>query len=290
MGRKIRLCPHGIEWEGDTKHAKAYLEKLKADFCEESETVSKMRSVQTPGVKASDVPERELLTAKMAKSYRGLVALLNYMSLDRCDLAFAAKDVSKVMSSPAMCDIPALKRIGRYLTEYPRCVSVYRWQVEPLSIDCYSDSDWGGDLVTRRSTSGGVVLRGDHLVLSWSRTQQIVSLSSAEAELHGLCKAASEGLAAANMTRELYKPMVLRLLTDSSAALGIVQRAGCGKVKHLDVKSLWLQEREASGDLETIKIPRLQNMSDLMTHHYSEAEATLHLTRMSVERRQHIDQ
>ena len=132
-------------------------------------------------------------------------------------------------------------------------------------------------------------MRGGHLLHSWSRTQQIVSLSSAEAELHGLCKAASEGLAAANMARELYMPMTLRLLTDSSAARGIVQRAGCGKVKHLDVKSLWLQEREASGDLETVKIPRLENMADLLTHHYSEPEANLHLTRMSVERRQLLE-
>ena len=116
-----------------------------------------------------------------------------------------------------------------------------------------------------------------------------MSLSSAEAaELHGLCKASSEGLAAANMARELYTPMGFRLLTDSSAARGIVQRAGCGKVKHLDVKSLWLQEREANGDLVTVKIPSLQNMSDQLTHHYSEPEAALHLARMSVERRRPI--
>ena len=133
-------------------------------------------------------------------------------------------------------------------------------------------------------------MRGDLLLLHYSRTQQVVSLSSAEAELHGLCKAASEGLAAANMSRELYMPLPLRLLTDSSAARGIVQRSGCGKVKHLDVKSLWLQEREAVGDLTTVKIPRLENMSDLLTHHFTEPEAELHLTRMSVVRRRDVDE
>ena len=121
--------------------------------------------------------------------------------------------------------------------------------------------------------------------MHWSRTQQVVSLSSAEAELHALCKAASEGLAASNMSHELYMPLELRLLTDSSAARGIVQRQGCGKVKHLDVKTLWIQERESSGDLTVVKVPRLENCSDLMTHHYTESEAQLHLTRMSVERR-----
>ena len=93
------------------------------------------------------------------------------------------------------------------------------------------------------------MMRGDHLLMHYSRTQQVVSLSSAEAELHALCKAASEGLAAANMSRELYMPLPLRLLTDSSAARGIVQRAGCGKVKHLDVKAFGCRRGRRSATL-----------------------------------------
>ena len=88
-----------------------------------------------------------------------------------------------------------------------------------------------------------------------------------------------------NMSDEMYQYLPLRLLTDSSAARGIIQRQGCGKVKHLDVKSLWIQERESVGDLTVIKIPRLENCSDLLTHHCTEAEAELHLSRLSAERR-----
>ena len=292
LGRRIRLTGEGIEWEGDPKHAPAFVEKLMEEFGgsdPDGSLRAGLKSAQTPGVKLADIPNRVPLGAAAAKAYRGLVALANYMCLDRCDLGFASKEVSKTMSSPAECDLTPLKRLGRYLVQYPRCVSIYRWQDEPATIDMYSDSDWGGDLVSRRSTSGGALLRGEHLILHYSRTQQVVSLSSAEAELHGLCKAASEGLAASNMAAELYIPLPLRLLTDSSAARGIIQRAGCGKVKHLDVKSLWLQEREAKGDLSTVKIPSLQNCSDLLTHHYSEPEAVLHLARMSVERRRDIN-
>ena len=56
-------------------------------------------------------------------------------------------------------------------------------------------------------------------------------------------------------------------------------------MKHLDVKCLWLQEGEKCEDFSTIKIPRLNNMSDLMTRHWNESEAALHLTGMNVERR-----
>lgn len=290
LGRRINLTSSGLEWQGDPKHAREFLDKLQAGFAGGGgDNVGKFREVATPGVKASENPDRIPLSSVAAKAYRGLVALLNYMSLDRCDLAFASKEVSKTMSCPAECDIQPLKRIGRYLEAYPVCVMRYDWQDEPKEVEMYSDSDWGGDTVTRRSTSGGAMMRGGHLLLTYSRTQQVVSLSSAEAELHAMCRAASEGLAAINMARELYQPMELKLKTDSSAARGIVQRSGCGKVKHLDVKTLWIQEREGCGDLTTVKIPRLQNISDFMTHHWSDAEATLHLSRMCVERRRRID-
>ena len=80
----------------------------------------------------------------------------------------------------------------------------------------------------------------------------------------------------------------LRVLTDSSAARGIVQRQGVGKVKHLDIKSLWLQEREAVGDISCVKVPRLLNWSDLMTHNWSEAEGDKHMDGMCVDRRGYV--
>ena len=84
------------------------------------------------------------MSAPEAKSYRGLVALGNYMSQDRVDISFGSKEVSKTMSAPAYDDLVPVKRLGRYLQENPRCVTLYHWQDAPLSIDGYSDSDWGG--------------------------------------------------------------------------------------------------------------------------------------------------
>ena len=166
---------------------------------------------------------------------------------------------------------------------------MYNWQQSPEFLNAYSDSDWGGDLVSRRSTSGGCILRGEHLIVHRSRTQQVISLSSAEAELHALVKCASEGLAVMNMSLEMYAKLPLRVMTDSTAARGIVQRQGVGKVNHLDIQTLWIQERERIGDLAVLKVPRLLNWSDLLTHHWSEQEAELHLKGMSVERRGHSD-
>ena len=53
---------------------------------------------------------------------------------------------------------------------------------------------------------------------------------------------------------------------DSSSARGISNRDGVGKVKHLDLKQLWSQERVQTGDLRILRIPRKDNAADALTH------------------------
>ena len=119
-------------------------------------------------------------------------------------------------------------------------------------------------------------MAGKHLLAQWSRTQHVVSLSSGAAELHALCACATEGLALKNIYEEIGLEVEFELLTDSSAAKGMIMRQGAGRVKHLDIKSLWIQEREGQGDLKVLKIPRLENVSDLLTHHWSDQEGQRH--------------
>ena len=128
-------------------------------------------------------------------------------------------------------------------------------------------------------------MSGCHLLSQWSRTQQVVALSSGEAELHALCTCASEGLALRNICEDMGIEVKFEIWTDSSAAKGMVMRQGAGRVKHLDIKTLWIQEREKNGDLTVAKIPRLENVSDLLTHHWTEQEGLRHLNGMSVIRR-----
>ena len=135
LGRWIRLTDSGIEWEGDPKHADHFLEKLLKYFSgvgDDGEGLvaslkrtSSMKGSKTPGIKQVSAGEERIgMTPTLAKSYRALAALGNYMSLDRVDIPFSSKEVSKTMSDPAICDLPALRRLGRYLVDHPRCVTV----------------------------------------------------------------------------------------------------------------------------------------------------------------------
>ena len=65
-------------------------------------------------------------------------------------------------------------------------------------------------MATRRSTSGGCAVIGQHLVKHWSATQKCVTLSSGEAELGGLVKACGEGIGLVPLGRDLDAPLRLR--------------------------------------------------------------------------------
>jgi len=59
--------------------------------------------------------------------------------------------------------------------------------------------------------------------------------------------------------------MVGNIYADSSAALGIVKRKGCGKLRHVKVGMLWVQEKQESGELQYTKVRGSDNPADLMT-------------------------
>ena len=62
-----------------------------------------------------------------------------------------------------------------------------------------SDANWAGCKRARKSTSGGTVMLGNHLIRTYSKTQSTIAKSSGESELYGLIKASTEGLGIATL-------------------------------------------------------------------------------------------
>ena len=131
------------------------------------------------------------------------------------------------------------------------------------------DSDWAGCMQTRRSTNGGCIIVGDICLKAWSTTQRVVALSSGEAEYYAAVKGASEGLGflagCADLGIWADGMVSLKVLTDSSACKGVCQTTGLGKIRHIDVALLWLQDLVRKGRIRMGKIPGKENPADLLT-------------------------
>ena len=185
-----------------------------------------------------DVP----LAAAEQSMYRAVAARINFLAQDRAELLFAAKEDSRHMSAPCKGDLGPIKRIGRFLLGRPKSVTLYAWQDVPNGITAYTDSNWAGCTRTRKSKRGAAFLHGGHLSKAYSRTQAYIALSSAEAELYATVAAASEGLGLKAMSRDFGMSLDPYLNVDASAPIGIVQRKGLGKLRHLDTQSLWVRD------------------------------------------------
>ena len=146
----------------------------------------------------------------------------------------------------------------------------------------YADTDFAGCLSTRRSTCGGVAMWGSHLIKHWSSTQKTIALSSGEAELAGIVKGAAEGMGLASVAQDLGIETHLRVCADSSAAIGICRRSGIGRVRHLAVGQLWVQERVRAGDFDLIKWPGERNPADVLTKVVNQELIDRHMAFMGV--------
>ena len=277
LGRRIGYRPWGFEIEADGRLVSGLLKEYAADIG---------GPVDTPGVKDEEdanVDGQPMSSMEAARFRRG-AAKLNYLSQDRADLSYASKEVSRHMARPMLGHETKLYRVLRYLKRFPVWIATYEWQDAPGGLHAYTDSDWGGCCRTRRSTSGGVILHGRHSLLHWSRTQQLVALSSAEAELNASIKAGQEGVGLKHLCHELGVSVWLCVRGDSSANDGTIKRVGAGKIKHLSVRQLWLQEQSALGIMWHEKIPRAENCSDALTHHFSRQQAQIHFHKMGCQR------
>ena len=277
LGRTVRWTKEGLEWEGDQKLRKVLIEEW---------GMERSSAVITPGVKEDREKigeEVEIADKKRIARFRRGAAQVNYMSLDNPKLGFASKEISRGMAKPTEADERKLKRLVRYMQHEKGVKYVYPWQDEQQSIVGHADSDWAGCLKTRRSTSGGTLMIGSHLLAHWARTQVGVALSSGEAELNAALKVGCEAIGLQVMAEELEIKMRIELLGDSSAAKGTLSRQGSGKVKHLETKQLWMQEKISNEVIKYDKIPRSKNFADAFTHYWTAEEGLIHFRKMNIQ-------
>ena len=85
---------------------------------------------------------------------------------------------------------------------------------------------------TRKSTSGGVMLVGEHLIKGWSNKQSVIALSSGEVDYYGMVKGTSNAIGIRGIMQDMGVHSRIRLMTDSAAAVGVAKRRGVGNQTH----------------------------------------------------------
>lgn len=198
--------------------------------------------------------------------YREAVgSLMHIMVMTRPDISYAIGQVAQFVQNPGKQHWRAVKRILAYLKKTLNLGLRFNKDGDTLTGFC--DSDYAGDLQTRRSTSGFVFL---HLggPVSWtSRRQQCVALSTTEAEFIAAAEATKEAVWLQQLLSELgevNKPTSLHC--DNQSAIALVKNpAFHQRTKHIDVRLFYIREAQEDGTINVIYIPTDQQSADIFT-------------------------
>ena len=104
------------------------------------------------------------------------------------------------------------------------------------------------------------------MLKNWSRTQKARALSSGEAEYYAMVSGCAEALGFQSLLKDLgYDDIDIVMRTDSTAAMGTSARRGLGKLRHVELRFLWLQDMVQEGRVKLQKVKGEENIADILT-------------------------
>ncbi|XP_047334054.1 secreted RxLR effector protein 161-like [Impatiens glandulifera] len=196
--------------------------------------------------------------------YASAVGSLMYaMVCTRPDLAHAVSVVSRFMGDPGKEHWQAVKRIFRYLRGTSDIGLSYGGDSQCL-VSGYSDSDYAGDVDSRRSMTGYVFTLGGSVV-SWKATlQPTVTLSTTEAEYMALTEAAKEGIWLKGLVSNLglHHDQALVYCDSLSAICLTKDQVHHERTKHIDVRYHFLRSEKR---IKVNKVDTADNPADMFT-------------------------
>ncbi|KAL4014031.1 hypothetical protein IC575_026221 [Cucumis melo] len=171
------------------------------------------------------------------------------------------------MQAPYEEHMEVVKRILKYLKTTSGKGLVFR-KIDKKTIEAYTDSDWTGFVVDRKSTSGYCTFVWGNLVTCRSKKQNVVSRSSAEAEYRAMSLGICEEIWLQKVLSDLHQKCEtpLKLFCDNKAAVSIANNpVQHDRTKHVEIDRHFIKERLDSGSICIPYIPSSQQVADVLT-------------------------
>jgi len=255
LGKLWRRTEHGFE----VKIPLAYDQSMQAEL-----GLDRCRPASNPGWTAGERCQDDTLklNALEAGSYRRVVGQLLWLIADRPDLAFTAKQLSRRLQDPSQQDMANLKRTIRFTRSTSDYVRSLNYNANaPPELCIFSNAAWANSS-DYRGTPGGVAMCQDFVISSWARTQATVSQSTAASELIAGNLAVAEGTFLRHLFMEIQAPMALKVYTDAAATYGFALRTGVGRMRHLTIKAMYVQQEVKAGRVEMRRVAGIDNVAD----------------------------
>ncbi|GAU35215.1 hypothetical protein TSUD_204910 [Trifolium subterraneum] len=202
--------------------------------------------------------------------YRQMVGSLRYLCNSRPDLSFAVGVVSRFVESPKQSHMVAVKRILRYVQGTMEFGVLFPNNISNSvnKLEGFSDSDWCGDHVDRRSTTG-YIFKFLHAPISWcSKKQPVIALSSCEAEYIACAFAACQGIWLESLLKDIQVELTepIQLLVDNKSAINLAKNPiSHGRSKHIETRFHFIREQVNNGRIVLKHCPTEVQEADILT-------------------------
>ena len=239
------------------KYAEETLERFGMEYC---------KPVKNHIVPGSRLAKDEGGTKIDSTTYKKMVGSLMYLTVTRPDLMYLVSLIPRFMEAPTVLHQQAVKRVFRYLKGTTELGILYRKGGEE-SLLAYSDSDYAGDLDSRKSTSGYVFKMSSGAVAWSSKKQPVVSLSTTEAEFIAAAACACQTVWMQRVLEKLgLKQCKCTIFCDNNSAIKLSKNLVMhGRSKHIDVRFHFLRDLANDGIVELVHCGSKDQLADVMT-------------------------
>ena len=192
--------------------------------------------------------------------------LMYMMVCTRPDISHAVRVVNRYMADPGKEHQNAVKWIFRYLTG-THDFGILFYQRASTEAVGYVDSDYAGDLDSRKSMTGYVFRFAGGSICWKSTLQDVVALSTTEAEYMAMTEVGKEAVCLSGLVNELgFKQDSMVLHCDSQSAIHLAKnQVYRARTKHIVVQYHKIREWVSSSDISMSKILTSENAYDMLT-------------------------
>ncbi|GJS27187.1 putative ribonuclease H-like domain-containing protein [Tanacetum coccineum] len=198
--------------------------------------------------------------------YRSMIGSLMYLTASRPDIMFAVCACARFQVTPKTSHLHAVKRIFRYLKGHPK-LGLWYPRDSPFDLEAFSDSDYAGASLDRKSTTGGCQFLGRRLISWQCKKQTIVANSTTEAEYVAAANCCGQVLWIQNQLLDYgYNFMNTKIFIDNESTICIVKNPVFhSKTKHIEIRHHFIRDSYEKRLIQVIKIHTDHNVADLLT-------------------------
>jgi hypothetical protein len=201
------------------------------------------------------------------EQYRRIVDKLLYLTNSRPDLAYNVGVISRFMSKPNKTHLDMARHILRYVHATCSFGIQYR-RGGNFDLRGYTDADWAGDILDRKSTSGYFFQLGEGPISWCSKKQPTVALSSTEAEYRVLTEGAKEATWLRLLLNNLgmFPDSTVMIMCDNMSCMKIARNPVFhARTKHVEVHYHYIREKLLSGEIDLQYLSTKDQVADILT-------------------------